>query len=90
MQADLTSWTQERIAHLKAHVRNLYWHIRNSRRGLEDAYRRRYYRRIARCKSELLALGVSSREWLDYIACCRRKTCLGCAHCGGRRWQAWV
>lgn len=90
MHADLATWTQARIVHLKGEVRNLYWHIRNSRRGLQDAYRMRYYRRIRRLKDELLGLGVSKREVLDLIACCRRQVCHGCGHCNGRRWPAWV
>lgn len=89
MQADLAGWTQARVTYLKGEIRNLYWHIRTSRRGLQDAYRRRYYRRIAERKEELLALGVAKRDVLDLVACCRRQVCHGCVHCGGRRWPAW-
>lgn len=93
MKVDPSEWRALRLAHLKAEVRNLYWHIRTSRRGAQDAYRRRYYRKIAVCKAELLALGESRRSVLDLLACCRAKVCrAGCPHCGKRvNWGAsWV
>ncbi len=65
-------------------IRNLYWHIRNTRRGLHDARRRRIYRKIEAQKKRLLVAGVSKREVLDFLACCRSKQscgkgCLGCS-----------
>ncbi|WP_231401743.1 hypothetical protein [Cupriavidus sp. WS] len=93
MVPDLSEWRAVRVAHLKAEVRNLYWHIRNSQRGRQDAYRRRYYRKISKLKTELLALGESRRAVLDLVACCRAVRCrvVGCQHCGHRvNWKAWV
>ena len=64
-------------------IRNLYWRIRNSRRGVDDARRRRVYRKIAVQKKRLLMAGVSKREVLDLLACCRSKECRakGCLGC---------
>ena len=84
MQANPAEWTAVRVAYLKGEIRNLYWYIRTSERGRQDAYRRRYYRQIARRKDELLSLGESKRSVLDLLACCRARLCYGCAHCGGR------
>lgn len=58
-------------------IRNLYWHIRNTRRGLHDGRRRRVYRKIEVQKKRLLEAGVSRREILDLLACCRAKRCRG-------------
>jgi hypothetical protein len=68
-------------------VRNLYWFIRTSRRGIHDARRRRVYRKIAVHKKRLLEAGVGKREVLDLLACCRSKQCLenGCLDCVKRR-----
>jgi hypothetical protein len=67
-------------------VRNLYWLIRTSRRGIHDARRRRVYRKIAVHKKRLLEAGVGKREVLDLLACCRSKRCLGkgCFDCTDR------
>jgi hypothetical protein len=67
-------------------VRNLYWFIRTTRRGLHDARRRRVYRKISVHKKRLLEAGVSKREILDLLACCRSKRCLGkrCLDCADR------
>lgn len=64
-------------------IRNLYWHIRNTRRGVHDARRRRIYRKIEVQKKRLLIAGVSKREILDFLACCRSKRCdgKGCFGC---------
>ncbi|SOY73029.1 conserved hypothetical protein [Cupriavidus taiwanensis] len=56
-------------------IRHLYWFIRTLRRGLQDAPRRRYYRKIAGQKKRLLDAGVSKREVLDLLACCRSARC---------------
>lgn len=90
MQSDLAGWTQARVTYLKGEIRNLYWHIRTTRRGLQDAYRMRVYRRIKQRKRELERLGVPHREVLDLIACCRRQVCHGCSHCGGLRLASWI
>ncbi|AVK72248.1 hypothetical protein BJN34_0320 [Cupriavidus necator] len=45
------------------------------RRGLQDASRRRYYRKIAVQKKRLQEAGVSKREVLDLLACCRSARC---------------
>jgi hypothetical protein len=56
-------------------IRNLYWIIRNTRRGMHDARRRRVYRKIEAQKKRLLEAGVGKREILDFLACCRSKAC---------------
>jgi len=71
------------LVQVVAEMRNLYWHIRNTRRGMNDARRRRVYRKIAVQKKRLLVAGVSKREVLDLLACCRSKQCRakGCLGC---------
>ena len=71
MNANPAEWHALRVTHLETEIRNLYWHIRNSVRGRDDAYRRRYYRRIAAHKAELLKLGRTHRQMLDFLALCR-------------------
>jgi hypothetical protein len=56
-------------------IRHLYYFIRTLRRGIQDAARRRYYRKIERKKKRLLDAGVSRREVLDLLACCRSARC---------------
>ncbi|WP_439682482.1 hypothetical protein [Cupriavidus oxalaticus] len=56
-------------------IRHLYWFIRTYHRGRFDALRRRYYRKIAGQKKRLLDAGVSKREVLDLLACCRSSGC---------------
>jgi hypothetical protein len=73
------------LARVVGEIRNLYWHIRNTRRGIHDARRRQVYRKIAVQKKRLLVAGVSKREVLDLLACCRStecrsKSCFGCTH----------
>lgn len=77
------------LASVVAEVRNLYWCIRNTRRGIHDARRRQVYRRIAAYKKRLLVAGVSKREMLDFLACCRSKECRskGCLGCMDRAAQ---
>jgi len=67
-------------------IRALYWFIRVYGRGRFDALRRRYYRRIAPKKKRLLDAGVSQREVLDLLACCRSSRCRlrGCLDCPQR------
>ena len=76
----LELWEREplsgsQLAAVLGEIRNLYWHIRNTRRGLHDARRRRVYRQIAVQKKRLLVAGVSKREVLDFLACCRARQC---------------
>ncbi|MDH6146079.1 hypothetical protein OKW46_000001, partial [Paraburkholderia sp. WSM4179] len=78
MQLEL--WPRERLSSAElaaaaAAIRNLYWHIRNMRRGVQDARRRQVYRKIALHKKRLLMAGVSKREVLDFLACCRARQC---------------
>jgi hypothetical protein len=75
------------LADVAREVRNLYWFIRTSRRGIHDARRRRVYRKIAVHKKRLLEAGVGRREILDLLACCRSKQCLrnGCFDCTEHR-----
>lgn len=75
--------SESELAWVVGEVRNLYWRIRNSRRGVDDARRRRVYRKIAVQKKRLLMAGVSKREVLDLLACCRSKECRakGCLGC---------
>lgn len=65
-------------------IRHLYWFIRTYGRGRFDALRRRYYRKIAGQKKRLLEAGVTQREVLDLLMCCRAERCrhLGCLDCG--------
>jgi hypothetical protein len=76
----LELWPRERLspaelAAAAAEIRSLYWYIRNTRRGVHDARRRRVYRKIAVHKKRLLVAGVSKREVLDFLACCRARQC---------------
>jgi hypothetical protein len=78
----LEFWPRERIspkelAVVVADIRNHYWIIRNTRRGMHDARRRRVYRKIETQKKRLLEAGVTKREILDFLACCRSKVCRG-------------
>jgi hypothetical protein len=53
-------------------IRNCYWHLRTLRGARwGEAKARRYYRIVAVHKKRLLMAGVSKREILDLLACCR-------------------
>lgn len=53
-------------------IRNAYWSLRNLRGGrFGQAARRRHYRFVASQKKRLQLAGVSRREILDFLACCR-------------------
>ena len=67
-------------------IRHLYYYIRTLRRGIHDAARRRYYRKIEVQKKRLLDAGVSRREVLDLLACCRSARCRfrACLDCSCR------
>jgi len=55
-------------------IRNSYWHLRNLRGGrFGQARARKHYRLVACQKKRLLMAGVSKREVLDLLACCRLK-----------------
>lgn len=91
-QLELWQWDRLSVAEMArvvGEIRNLYWHIRNTRRGIHDARRRRVYRKIAEHKKRLLVAGVSKREVLDLLACCRSKECRpnGCLGCTKRTAQ---
>lgn len=71
---------QQILANIKSH----YWVIRNTRSWrFGDAPRRKAYRRIEVEKKRLRLAGVSKREILDYLACCRLKCKKGnsCPYC---------
>ncbi len=59
---------------IRATIRNAYWHIRNLRGGkFGQARLRRAYRLVEGEKKRLLLAGVTKREVLDLLACCRLK-----------------
>lgn len=72
---DLWAMNEEEKRVVAREIRHLYYFIRTLRRGLEDAPRRRYYRKIAVQKKRLHEAGVSMREVLDLLACCRSARC---------------
>ncbi|ARK92778.1 hypothetical protein BOC42_23105 [Burkholderia pseudomallei] len=61
--------------------------IRNTRRGVQDAQRRRVYRQIETHKKRLLMAGVSKEEILRLLRCCRASLCReeSCLDCPKRR-----
>jgi len=69
-------------------IRNSYWHLRNLREGrFGQARARKHYRMVAAQKKRLLLAGVSKREVLDFLRCCRlqcsrhRQPFEPCAYC---------
>jgi len=53
-------------------IRNAYWQLRNLRGARwGEARARRQYRVVAAHKKRLLMAGVSKREILDLLVCCR-------------------
>jgi len=54
-------------------MRNSYWHLRNSRGRFAQAANRRHYRKVAEQKKRLQLAGVSKREILDLLRCCRQQ-----------------
>ncbi|WP_426161638.1 hypothetical protein [Pseudoduganella sp. R-34] len=53
-------------------IRNRYWYIRNLRRSaIHQGQLRRHYRAVEAQKKRLLLAGVSKRDVLDFLACCR-------------------
>lgn len=64
--------TAEDLKRIHVTVRNAYWHIRNLRGGhFGQARLRRCYRLVEVEKKRLLLAGVSKREILDLLRCCR-------------------
>lgn len=69
-------------------IRQAYWQLRNSRGGrFSQARERRLYRAVAEKKKRLRLAGVSKREVLDFLACCRlqcsryKQPFKPCCHC---------
>jgi hypothetical protein len=69
-------------------IRNSYWHLRNLRGArFGQARARKHYRMVAAQKKRLLLAGVSKREILDLLACCRGRCSRSkhpfqpCQHC---------
>ena len=65
-------------------IRAEYWTIRNTRKWrFGDAPRLKAYRKIEAQKKRLLEAGVSKREILDLLQCCRLRCKKGkeCSHC---------
>lgn len=53
-------------------IRQSYWHLRNLRAAaFGQARRRKHYRIVAEQKKRLQMAGVSKREILDFLVCCR-------------------
>ncbi|WP_226383117.1 MULTISPECIES: hypothetical protein [Burkholderia] len=79
----------QELADVARDIRNLYWVIRNTRRGIHDAKRRRVYYKIAEHKKRLLMAGVSKEMILGLLRCCRARDCQGpgCFDCPNRRGQ---
>nr|KGS64772.1 hypothetical protein X990_4460 [Burkholderia pseudomallei MSHR4868] len=64
--------------------------IRNTRRGIHDAKRRRVYYEIAEHKKRLLMAGVSKEMILGLLRCSRTRDCQGQGgfDCSNRRDQS--
>ncbi len=75
-QLEMFSWDQMTAADRAAtlvQIRQAYWHIRNLRKGrFGQAEIRRRYRFVANQKKRLQLAGVSKREILDFLRCCRQ------------------
>jgi len=82
----ISAMTDDELQAMAREIRHLYYFIRTLRRGLQDAPRRRYYRLIAVKKKRLQEAGVSRREVLDLMACCRSGRCRfrACLDCSQR------
>lgn len=64
--------SQVELANIFRLIRNSYWHLRNLRGARwGQARARKQYRIVAEQKKRLLLAGVSKREILDLLACCR-------------------
>lgn len=68
------SLTSEQCTAIYREIRTRYWYIRNLRGGrFGQARLRKEYRRVEVQKKRLLMAGVSKREILDLLACCRHQ-----------------
>jgi hypothetical protein len=66
------SLTTDELSKIYADIRRSYWWIRNLRGGrFGQARLRKHYRLVEVKKKRLLLAGVSKREVLDLLACCR-------------------
>jgi hypothetical protein len=66
--------SDQELQHVCRVIRNHYWYLRNLRGGrFGDARRRKQYRLVADQKKRLQLAGVSKREILDLLACCRQQ-----------------
>jgi len=64
--------SQKELERMMMEIRHSYWHLRNLRKvSWNNGRRRREYRKVAVHKKRLLIAGVSKREILDLLACCR-------------------
>lgn len=83
------SLTEVQRIEIYRQIRANYWYIRNLRPGrFGQARLRQRYRQVAVQKKRLLMAGVSKREILDFLACCRLQCSRAkhpfqpCAYCG--------
>lgn len=81
--------TQQERKTIYGTIRQAYWHLRNQRGGrFGQAKARRLYRAVAEQKKRLQLAGVSKREILDFLACCRlqcparKQPFKPCIYCG--------
>ncbi|WP_050808556.1 hypothetical protein [Collimonas fungivorans] len=66
--------SQGDLERMMMEIRQAYWHLRNLRKvSWNNGRRRREYRKVAVHKKRLLIAGVSKREILDLLACCRQQ-----------------
>lgn len=69
IQLELWEWdylSPRELAPVVAEIRNIYWHIRNTRRDLDQAKLRRLYRQVAPHKQRLLEAGLARASSLVY------------------------
>lgn len=70
--AHIHAWQTRQVDQIKDDIRNLYWHIRTARRGLQQARLRRYYRKIQPLKTALMERhGYTKQDVLALIRTCR-------------------
>jgi hypothetical protein len=66
--------SQDELNNIHSFIRNSYYHLRNLRSGaFGQARRRKHYRLVAVQKKRLLLAGISKRDILDFLACCREQ-----------------
>jgi hypothetical protein len=65
---------QSELERMLSEIRQSYWFLRNLRKvNWNNGRRRREYRKVAVHKNRLQLAGVSKRQILDLLACCRLK-----------------